>query len=434
MRPASLTSSLSTSLLILLAIGCGPGIELPPTLPPEVTTAKAIKREVVEFDEYTGHVEAEQTVDVYAKISGYMDTVEFTDGDLVKAGELLFKIDPSTYQAEYDQAVANTNLYKSKYELAKTTLARNDKLVGSGAISQELYDQSVAAVNEADAAVKAAEADAVAKKVNLDYCTIYAAIDGRIDRTYVTKGNLVHGGAGSPTLLTTIVSVSPTYVYFDVDERALLKFTEERVAKQLSRHVPLRDRKIPVQITLADGTVYPQLGVVDFGSNQLDAGTGTITVRAVVANADEMLAPGMFVRIKVTSNRPKEAILVPESSIGADQSDRYVYVVDEKGDAQRRQVTLGSKQGKDRVILTGLNEGEDVIVNGLLLVRPGKPVNVTDKTTMQDPPPIDERLLPPEMPGDAAADPKAEPAAEPSTEPAAEPMKEEKTDVEPAKS
>lgn len=422
MRPAAIFSPLSTSLVILLSLGCMPEIKIPEVPPPPVTVADSIKRQVIDYDEYTGHVEAEQTVDVYAKISGYMQAVKFNDGDLVKAGDLLFLIDTSTYQAQYDQAVANANLYKAKYELAKTTLARNDKLVGSGAISQELYDESVAAVNESDAAVKAAEAQTAARKVDLDYCTITAAIDGRIDRTYVTQGNLVQGGAGSmPTLLTTIVSVSPTYVYFDVDELALLKFTEERVAQQGTRHVPLRTRKIPIQITLADGSIYPNLGVVDFGSNQLDAGTGTLSVRAVVKNPDEALAPGMFVRVKVAAGRPYDAVLVPEKAIGSDQSDRYVYVVNDQNIAERRQVTLGSKQGKDRVIASGLKEGEKVIIDGLLLVRPGKPV-VPQVGSMEEPPAIDKRMLRPD-----------EETLEESAEPMADPMKSE-TSAEPAKS
>ncbi|WP_186767358.1 efflux RND transporter periplasmic adaptor subunit [Blastopirellula retiformator] len=399
-----------------------PEVKIPETPPPPVTVAESIKRQVIDYDEYTGHIEAEQTVDVYAKISGYMQTVEFIDGDFVHAGELLFLIDKSTYQAEYDQAVANTNLQKAKYELAKSTLARNDKLVGSGAISQELYDESVATVNESDAAVKAAEAATEAAKVNLDYCTINAAITGRIDRTFVTKGNLVQGGAGAmPTLLTTIVSVNPTYVYFDVDELALLKFTEERVAQHETRHVPLRNRKIPVQLTLADDSVYPELGIIDFGSNQLDAGTGTLSVRAVVPNADEALAPGMFVRVKVAAANPYEAILVPEVAIGADQSDRYVYVVDDKNIAQRRPVTLGSKQGKDRVITAGLKEGEKVIINGNLLVRPGKPV-VPQEGKMAEPPAIDKRMIRPD-----------EEELEKSEQPPADPKKEESA-AEPAKS
>ncbi|MFI4876165.1 MAG: efflux RND transporter periplasmic adaptor subunit [Blastopirellula sp. JB062] len=396
---------------------------MPKPEPPPVTVALSIKRPVLDFDEYTGHVEAEQTVDIYAKISGYLQAVKFNDGDLVKKGELLFLIDTSTYKAQYDQAVANANLYKAKYELAKSTLARNDKLVDSGAISQELYDESVAAVNESDAAVKAAEAQVVARKVDLDYCTITSAIDGRIDRTYVTDGNLVQSGPGSPTLLTTIVSVNPTYVYFDVDELALLKFTEQRVADHETRHVPLRDRKIPVQITLADGTVYPELGVIDFGSNQLDAGTGTLSVRAVISNKDEALAPGMFVRVKVAASRPYDAVLVPERAIGADQSDRYVYVVNDKNIAERRQVTLGSKQGDNRVIVSGLKEGEKVVINGTLLVRPGKPV-VVHEGKMQDPPPIDPRMLRPD---------EIQPAADESNADAPKPKQDPKTE-EPAKS
>ncbi|GAA4427876.1 efflux RND transporter periplasmic adaptor subunit [Bremerella cremea] len=382
------------AVVVLTVAGCGRRRQMPKAEPPQVTVAPAIERQVVDFDEYTGHVEAVSSVDVYAKVSGYLQEVAFQDGANVKEGELLFLIDKRTYQAEYNQAASQVALYQAKAKLAEATLARNEKLVGSGAVSQELYDESVAAANEANAQVAAAEANVAARKVDLDYCTITAAISGRIDRTYVTKGNLVQSGVGAPTLLTTIVSVDPMYVYFDIDELALLHYIEQAAAANGGKvdDGSLRDRKIPVEIMLADGTEYPHLGTIDFGSNEVTAGTGTLTVRAVVPNPNGALRPGLFARIKVAAGPPYNAVLVPEAAIGADQSDRYVYVLDDKGLAQRRGVTLGTKQGKLRVITSGLKKGEKVIINGTLLVRPDKPV-VPHDGTMPEPPPIDKKIL-----------------------------------------
>ncbi|PQO28709.1 efflux RND transporter periplasmic adaptor subunit [Blastopirellula marina] len=381
------------AILAVTLVGCGRRRELPKTGPPPVTVAPAIKRQVVDFDEYTGHVEAVSSVDVYAKVSGYLDKVAFEDGALVKTGQLLYLIDKRTYQAEYDQAVSEQKLYEAQEKLANVTLARNEKLVGKGAVSQEAFDEAVASAAEATAQVQASQSDIAAKKVNLDYCTINSPIDGRIDRTYVTIGNLIQSGVGNPTLLTTIVSVDPVYIYFDVDELALLKYIEQSVEDKDQRaDGSLKERKIPVEISLADGTIYPHLGLVDFGSNEVNAATGTLTVRAVVPNPQGTLRPGLFTRVKVAAGPPYEAVLVPQRAIGANQSNRFVYVMDDKGNAIVKPVTLGSKQGPLQVVKTGLNEGEQVIVNGTLLVRPDKPVKA-EHTTMPEPPPIDKNLL-----------------------------------------
>ncbi|MEW4564859.1 efflux RND transporter periplasmic adaptor subunit [Bremerella sp. JC770] len=385
--------TIALALALLTVTGCGPRRQMPKAEPPDVTVAPAIKRQVVDFSEYTGHIEAVSSVDVYAKVSGYLEKVAFEDGAFVKKGQLLFEIDKRTYQAEYDQAVSQKALYVAKNELAQATLARNKKLVGSGAVSQELFDESVASANEAVAQVNAAVSEIAARKVDLDYCTIYSAIDGRIDRTYVTDGNLIQSGVGAPTLLTTIVSVDPVYAYFDVDELALLNYMRQHQSEvDPNSEVTLRSLKLPVQIFLADGSEYPQLGTIDFGSNQVSAGSGTLTVRAVVPNKNGALRPGLFVRVKVAANAPYEAVLVPESAIGADQSDRYVYVLDKDNKAQRRSVQLGTKHGPLRVIKEGLAAGEKVIVNGLLVVRPDKPV-VPTESTMPEPPPINETVL-----------------------------------------
>ncbi|WDI43850.1 efflux RND transporter periplasmic adaptor subunit [Bremerella sp. P1] len=418
MKRNVLRVTITLALTLFIAIGCGRRRQMPKVEPPDVTVAPAIKRQVVDFSEYTGHIEAVSSVDVYAKVSGYLQKVAFEDGAVVKEGDLLFEIDKRTYQAEYDQAVSQKKLYVAKNELAQATLARNKKLVGSGAVSQELFDESVAAANEAAAQVDAADSEIAARKVDLEYCTIDAAISGRIDRTYVTDGNLIQSGVGAPTLLTTIVSVDPIYAYFDVDELALLSYIQRHDSESsLKKDGSLRDLKIPVQIYLADDSEYPHLGTIDFGSNQVNAGSGTLTVRAVIPNPEAVLRPGLFVRVKVAAKAPYDAVLVPESAIGADQSDRYVYILDEEGNAERRSVQLGTKQGSLRVIKEGLAEGEKVIVNGLLLVRPGKPVKPQD-TTMPEPPPIDDTIL---RSASGNKDPMSNPAPQQPSNPSNQP-------------
>jgi RND family efflux transporter MFP subunit len=384
-------------LLALLCIaGCTASAEMPaPPPPPLVTVAPAIKRQVVDYDEYTGRIQAKESVEVRARVSGYLQEISFRDGDMVTADEVLFKIDPSTYQALYEQTKAQIDLWQAKFDFAEATLARNLKLRDSGAVSKEDYEASLASRNEAAAALTSARADTEARLIDLQFCTVKSPIAGKIDRTYVTKGNLVQTGPGEPTLLTRIVSVDPMYVYFDIDELALLKYTENRAAEEgVVNRIPLRDKRIPVEITLADDSIYPEPGIVDFGSNVVDPGTGTLTARAEVPNPTATLSPGLFVRVRVTSALPYEAVLVTEAAIGTIQDERFVYVVNAEGIAERRKVLLGSKQGSARVIREGITEGEKVIINGLLIVRPDKPVTV-EEGTMPEPPAVDSRLLRP---------------------------------------
>ena len=403
---------------LAVALGCTASAHQPGTLPPpKVTVAPAIKRQVVDYDEYTGRVQAVQSVEVRARVTGYLQEVKFNDGDMVRESDLLFVIDPSTYQALYNQAKAQIDVWQAKYDFAEATRARNAKLVTGGSVTKEEFESSVATRNEAAASLIAAKADTESRKIDLDFCQVKSPIDGRIDRTYVTKGNLVQS-TGTPTLLTKIVSVDPIYVYFDVDELALLKYTENRRAEEgVVNRIPLRDKKIPVEISLADDSIYAQPGIVDFGANQLDPGTGTLTARASVPNPEGTLTPGLFVRVRVTSARPYEAILVAEQAIGTNQNERFVYVLDSQNNAHRQKVVLGSKQGNARVIKEGVQEGDQVIINGILLVRDEKPVTATTGQ-MPEPPPVNTRLLRPSLsPGNSATEsPAAErPAAAGST-------------------
>jgi RND family efflux transporter MFP subunit len=382
---------ISVAATVLTATGCGSATaNLPAPQIPEVTVATPLVREVRDVDEYTGRTEAVQTVEVRARVSGYLKEIYFNDGDYVKQGDPLFLIDPRTYEAELKQAQARVELYEAKYNYARTVRARNDALLKSRAISQEEHDSSVAAELEALAARNSAEADAETNRLNLEFTKITSEIDGRIDRTYITRGNLVQSGAGA-TLLTRIVSVDPIYVYFNPDELAFLRYSQRRLEADGDREAThVRERKIDATITLADGTRYPEHGTVDFASNQVDPTTGTIQVRAVFPNSKRILTPGLFVRLHIAAEDAYTALLVPERAINTDQSQKFVYVVDGENRAQRKNVVLGTKFGKLRVIKGGLSADDRVIIGGGLLVRPGEPVvpqpSEVDASSLPEPP------------------------------------------------
>lgn len=370
--------SLAIMCLVVANIGCMPRREAPKLEPPKVTVAKPIVREVQDFDDYTGRVDAVETVEVRARVSGYLLEVKFKDGDLVKEGDLLFEIDPSTYKAAYEQANAQIGIWKAKLKFESSQVVRNEKLVQTSAVTKEEYESSIAQRDEAAASLIASEADARAKKVDLDFTKIYSPITGRIDRTFVTKGNLVQSSGAEPTLLTRIVTTDPMYVYFDIDERNLLKYINARQAERKSSEPEnLRDRKLPARITLSNGEVYAEPGLIDFASNRIDPNTGTISIRATVQNSNLQLRPGMFVRVQIgAQSKPYQALMVAERAIGTDQSEKFVYVVDGENKAQRRRVVLGAKRGRLRVITSGLDSSDSVVVNGLMQVRPDSPVTV----------------------------------------------------------
>jgi RND family efflux transporter MFP subunit len=373
---------------LVAVTGCITGSgALPEPQPPKVTVTTPISREVRDIDEYTGRIEAVQTVDVRARVSGYLQEVYFKDGDFVKEGANLFLIDPRTYKAADEQAKAKTKLFLAKYQFAEATRKRRDELYKKRVISKEEYEQAIAEEAEAKAAWESAIADEKTNALNLEFTTIKAEIAGRIDRTFVTKGNLVQSGPGA-TLLTRIVSVDPIYAYFNPDQLAFLRYTRRRIAddgKMEVQHV--RDRKMEATIVLADGSTYPDKGIVDFASNIVDPSTGTIQVRAEFPNTRRALTPGLFVRLQIAAEKVYPALLVPERAINTDQSDKFVYVVDAQGVAQRKNVQLGTKQGRLRVIKEGLTATDKVVISGGLLVRPGLKVNATDGKIDESPEP-----------------------------------------------
>lgn len=341
---------------------------------PKVTVTPVIVQEIYDSDEYTGRTEASESVEIRARVFGYLATVEFNDGDFVKEGQTLFTIEPDEYQAIHDQSLSRIELHKAKLALAKSKLARNEILVKNKTVSQEEYEETVAAVQEEEAQIAAAEADANRTAVDLRYTVLKAPISGRIDRALVSKGNLLSGGMGSGTLLTKIVQEQPMYVYFDVDERSLLRYMRQRSNGSETAPGSLRELNMACFAKLADEKDFSHEGQLDFASAEVNVSSGTARIRGVFQNEDRALASGLFVRVRIPVSKPYEAILVPERSLATDQNIKFVYVVGEDGTATRRTVTLGVQRDEMRVITAGLKSGEQVIVKGLQRVKPGQKV------------------------------------------------------------
>jgi RND family efflux transporter MFP subunit len=306
-------------------------------------------------------------------VFGYLKFIEFKDGDLVEAGQLLFKIEPDEYQAIYDQSVARIGLTTANFELAKSKLARDEKLRPSGAISQEEYEQSVANMRSMEAAVTSARADANRTALDLKYTEIKAPIKGRVDRALVSVGNLLTGGLTNGTLLTKIINEQPMYVYFDVDERSLLGYMRRRSAEQANATPgSLREQEISCYVQLADEQDFPHEGKLDFASAEVNTSTGTARLRGVFENMDRSLVSGLFVRIRIPVSKPYQAVLVPERALATDQDIRFVFIVGDDNKAERRNVELGGQRGDMRIVTAGLSAGDRVIVKGLQRVRPGQ--------------------------------------------------------------
>jgi RND family efflux transporter MFP subunit len=343
----------------------------PPQPPPKVVVARPLDREVTEWDEYTARFEAIDYVEVRARVSGYLEKIHFADGAIVEAGALLFTIDPRPYEAVRRRAEGDLAVAKARLDLARKRLERAQSLVARNAISREEADTRAAEARQAEASVlDAAELD-------VEFTEVRTPISGRVGRKLVTEGNLVNGGSGTQgTLLTTVVSLDPMYVYFDADERAYLKY--QRLA-QLGERPSSRDVRNPVQIGLADEEGFPHEGYMDFVDNQIDAGTGTIIGRAIVPNPYGQFVPGLFARLRLPGRGRYRALLIPDQAVVSDQVRKLVYVVDEQNIARDHTVALGSLFDGMRVVREGLSVDDRVVVSGVQRVRPGATVEPEEK-------------------------------------------------------
>lgn len=361
--------SISFALFIFL-VGCNSRTrQVAPPETPVIPVCKPLKREVTDYVEFTGRTNAVESVNIVPRVTGYLTKIAYKEGAEVKAGDLLFEIDPRPYKAQLDQAEGQVSLYQAQLQLARSTLAR-DRAAGSG-VSQQQLDQDRAAVEEALARVKAFEASTKVYQLNLDFTKVTAPIDGQVGRTYLTVGNLVNQ---DQTLLTTVVSLDPMYVYFDMDESTLSGI---RKAVNEGRVQQPKDGKLPVNMELPGETGYPRKGNINFVNNQVNPNTGSIAVRGVFDNPKpkggvRLLAPGMFVRIQLPIGQKHPALLVIDRAITSEQNIKNVYVVGPDNKIEARQVTLGPLQEDGlRVITEGLKGDEWVVVGGLPQVRPG---------------------------------------------------------------
>ncbi|MFL5492171.1 MAG: efflux RND transporter periplasmic adaptor subunit [Gemmatimonadales bacterium] len=345
----------------------------PPAAPPlqTVTVAPVPEREISEWDEFTGRLEAVDQVEIRPRVSGYIQRVSFTEGREVRKGEVLFEIDPRPYQAELARAQAELERARSAAALAASDVRRADPLVKAQAISREEYDSRTSAEAQGGASVRAAEAAVQTARLNLDWTRVRSPINGRVSNALVTLGNLVETGPPA-TLLTTVVSMDPMYVYFDSDEQTYLRYAGR--ARDGSNW---RTAKLPVFLGLANEDGFPHQGQLDFVDNQIDPNTGTIRTRAVFSNKSRALTPGLFARVKLVGEHKRKALLVRDAAIGTDQDHKFVLVVGQGDTLAYRPVVPGRLVDGLRIIDSGLQPGEHVVVNGLMRVRPGMKVAPT---------------------------------------------------------
>jgi membrane fusion protein, multidrug efflux system len=360
-------TAVSTLTVGLLTAGCNPKAAHQGPPPATVTVAPVEQKEIVEWSEFTGRTEPVDSVEIRPRTSGYIQEVRFQSGQLVKKGDVLFVIDPRWNQATFDQRQA-------EYEQAKSEADRTDKLLSNNAISAEEAGARKARYEEAKAALDSARLD-------LEYTQVRAPIDGRVSRALLTEGNYVSGNAGSASLLTTVVSVNPVYVNADIDEDTLLKFNELVYSKKLGT---TDGGKIPVELQLADESEFPHQGYIESFDNKLDPDTGSILLRAVFPNDDGRIVPGLFARIRIPLSERHTALLIDERSIGTDQANKFVLTLTPTNTVQYQAVELGPLVGGERVVRSGLEAGEKIVVNGMARARPGMPVTPEDQVAKSD--------------------------------------------------
>lgn len=344
--------------------------------PPEVDVATVISKTITDYQTYSGRIEAIDMVEIRPLVSGTIVGIHFRDGALVKKGDSLFTIDPRPYIAEVDRADGQLAAARARNGYASTDAERAERLLKDNAIAKRDYDQAQNAARSAAAEQKTALAALEAARINLSYTNIVAPVSGRVSRAELTLGNIVSTGASAP-LLTTLVSVSPIYAAFDVDEHTYLQYLSKDSKE-----------KVSVYLGLANENGYPREGHIDSVDNRLDTGSGTIRVRARFDNSDAVLVPGLFARVKVAGGAPHRACLIDDAAVGTDQDKKFVLVVDSNNRVQYRNVSIGDMYDGLRVVESGLNVGDRIVVNGLQGVKPSDIVKI-HPVEMADAPPLE---------------------------------------------
>ncbi len=369
------------ALALVVVAGCGEQKQAAAPPPPAVTVAQPVKRTVFDYDEYVGRFVAVNSVEIRARVSGYLDKIHFTDGQMVKQGDLLISIDKRTFENALAQARANLTLAESNLTFTEADFQRAQQLVKDKTITEQSFDQRSQAFRNAQASFNANQAQVKQAELDLQFTELRAPVDGRIGDRRVSIGNLVAGGTGgnAATLLATIVSLDPIRFEFTFDEASFLRY--ERASK--SNQEMADGTKIALR--LIDENDYDHEGRMDFIDNVIDRATGTIRGRAVFDNPKGLFTPGMFARVRVPGSPPYDALLVPDAAVGTEQTRKFVYVVGADNKVQQKYVTLGQATKDNlRVIKSGIGPDDRIIVNGLMRARPG--IVVSPKTDGEAPP------------------------------------------------
>ena len=356
---ASLRAGLSAIAMLVIATiitACSNSQADAPPPPPEVDAAEVVTKSVRQWDEFTGRIAAIGAVDIRPRVSGYIDRIAFKEGDMVKAGDLLFVVDPRPYRATYDSAVAQLERARASAQLAEAQNKRAEALIQTSTISVDTYDTRRAALGQASGDVHAAEAALATAKLNLGFTEVRSPIAGRVSRALLTLGNLVQA---DQTVLTSVVSQDPVHVYFQPDEQSFLRYRE------LARNGERANLDNPVRVGLASETGFPHSGTVDFVNNQIDAATGTINVRATMPNPDGVFVPGLYARVQLEGRAEYMAMLIDDKAIMTDQDRKYVYVLGPEDKVKRKDIVLGRVHDGLRVVQSGLDANDKVIVAGL---------------------------------------------------------------------
>jgi len=354
--------------LVGLLAGCTSSAQSRPQGPAQVSVAAVACQQFRETDEFTGRLEAVNTVEVRPRVSGYLESVHFQEGTIVRQGALLFQIDARPFQAEVDRLKGELAQAKAALSRAQSDFQRAERLHNNNGMSAEEYDRRAAAQGESEARIASIEAALRGAQLNLEFTHITAPITGRVGRAEVTKGNLVGSGPAQLKPLTTLVSLDPVYAYFDADEQTFLKYAREAAHTPGTNSHELHSK---VLLGLADEEGFPHSGRLDFVDNQVSSSTGTIRVRATFANKNLALTPGLFARLKLEGSSTYHGCLARDEAISTDLNQKYVLALGQKNTLEYRPVKLGPLNGGLRVIREGLHEGDLVVVNGLQRVRPG---------------------------------------------------------------